>query len=122
MVCGSCFGGHLARKNQVSNRLRRKRRCYPAAGESEIIRIQMQPIMLEQLRPGHPTRFKIIPERSALADGQGFCDPRASITPTSSNSSRAAQLIIAARLLIVAVVNALLQHRLFRSWPPGNAR
>ena len=39
---------------------RRKWRGHPAAGKSEIIRIEMQPIMIEQLRPVHAARFKIV--------------------------------------------------------------
>jgi hypothetical protein len=39
---------------------RRKRWRYPAANKSEIVSVEMQTIMIEQLRPGHATRFEII--------------------------------------------------------------
>src|SRR6185295_9168010 len=55
---------------------RRKWRRDPATNKTEIISVEAQAVMIEQLRPGHTARVKIIEQRSELTDCQCFCAAR----------------------------------------------
>src|SRR5215213_349590 len=44
-----------------------ERRCHPATGVREIIRIDIQLVMLQERRPRHSARLKIVEQGSALA-------------------------------------------------------
>src|SRR5581483_7043031 len=47
-----------------------------AYDKGEIIRVQMQTVMLQQLWPRHSSRFQIIEQGSALSHGQRICPSR----------------------------------------------
>src|SRR5215471_18918523 len=51
---------------------RRKWGSHPATNESEIVCVEVQAVMLEQLRPRHSLGFEIVEERGTLTNCQRF--------------------------------------------------
>src|SRR5688572_9531317 len=48
----------------------------PAAYISEIVRVEVQVVMVQQRRPRHASRFKIVEQRSSLTFRQGVATAR----------------------------------------------
>src|SRR5438132_712290 len=64
------FHGAMHEKEPGIKSSRRERRRHPTADKSEVIRVQMQTVMLKQLGPRHSSRFKIVEQGSALSHSQ----------------------------------------------------